>query len=371
MNKIKILFCLETIGWGGVENRRFSLIKSLDLSKYEIKIVCTKAIGLYKSKFESLGIEIFQVGEFKNTFELKKLFYVRTIIKRFKPAIIHGGVFEGNTMAIVSSLFIPGIKVIIEETSDPKNRNFPAHLLLRFYSFFAIKFVAISPSVEDYLINKLKIDSSKVVLINNAVPNPRKVSSIEIKSLKTNLGISDSDFVIGSVGRLRDFHKRFSDIIKAVALIPYNQNIKILIVGDGPDKRNLEELAKNLGMNENMIFVGLQMDTSPYYKLMDIFCLASFMEGFGLVIVEAMYHKLAVIGSKVGGIVDIIDHNKTGFLVDSQNPQQIANQIIRLLENEELRFIMGYNGFQKASMKYAVERYTDEVKALYNGILGY
>lgn len=369
MDKVKILFCLETIGWGGVENRRFSLVQSLDLNKYEIKIVCTKVVGEYKLKFENLGIEIFEVGEFKKAFEIKKLLIVRSIIKKFRPDIIHGGVFEGNTMAILASLFIPKIQVIIEETSDPRNRSSFAHLLLKIYSFFALKFVAISPSVKDYLIRKVKVNSSKVVLINNGVPFPRNVSSFEVKTLKEKLKINDSDFVIGSVGRLRDFHKRYSDIIKAVALIPFNKNIKILIVGDGPDKSNLKELAKNLGLSENLILVGLQMDTSPYFKLMDVFCLASYMEGFGLVLVEAMFHKLAVIGSKVGGIINIIDDHKTGLLVDPQNPQQIADRINELITNEPFRIEMGINGFEKAVIKYSVNRYTDDVKMLYKQVL--
>ena len=369
MEKIKILYCLETIGWGGVESRRFSIAQSLDLNKFEIKIICTKALGVYKTKFNDLGIEIYEVGEFKSAFEFQKLKYVRSIIKKFHPTIIHGGVFEGNTMAVLSSLFIPKMKIIIEETSDPRNRSSKAHFLLKIYSILADKFIAISPSVEDYLINRLKVTVSKVALITNGVPFPRKVDANEVQGLKEELGIKDGDFVIGSVGRLRDFHKRFSDIIKAVSFMSSRVNIKILIVGEGPDKDFLQETADDLGLADNLIMVGLQMDTAPYFQLMDVFCLASYMEGFGLVVVEAMFHKLPVIGTKVGGIVNIIDDKETGFLVDPQNPKGIADLISILKQEEELRVSMGIKGFLKASMYYSVKRYTDEVKQLYNEIL--
>jgi glycosyltransferase involved in cell wall biosynthesis len=369
MPKIKILFCLETIGWGGVESRRLSIVQSLDLNKYEIKIVCTKAIGLFKIKLENLGVEIFEVGEFKSFFEFKKLLLVRKIIKKYQPSIIHGGVFEGNTMAVISSRFIPGNKVILEETSDPKNRSKKAHFLLKLYSIFADKFIAISPSVLKYLINQVKIHPSKVVLITNGVPFPRFVSSSEIHSLRKNLGINDSNFVIGSVGRLLNFHKRFTDIIKAVSLLPENLNVKILIVGEGPDKELIKETAHELGLEHNLILAGLQMDTAPYYQLMDVFCLVSYMEGFGLVFVEAMFNELAVIGSKVGGIVDIIDDNENGFLVNPQDPKEVSIKIDMLMYNDRLRKEMGINGFNKANREFSVERYTNEVKQLYDSIL--
>jgi len=368
MRKIKILFCVETIGWGGVEQRRLNLIRYFGEQHFNIKIVCTQSIGRLSEKFPA-DVEIIEVGPFKHPFHLTKHYQVLQVIRNFKPHIIHGAVFEGNTMACFGGILGRVPITILEETSDPQNRSKKAHWLLQLYTKFADKIIAISPAVAEYLEQIAKVQPQKIRLINNGVEIPRAITATEITALKRQLNISDDDLVIGSVGRLRNFHKLFTDIIEAVALLEDFSSLKVLIVGEGQDRALIEHTAKKLGLEEQLIMAGLQSDTAPYYQLMDIYCIASHMEGFGLVAAEAMFHQLPVIATAVGGLKDIVVDGETGFLVPPHRPDCMAAKLQTLIRRPELRLKMGRKGYQRALENYSVERYVQQVHQLYQDLL--
>lgn len=367
--RIKILYTQETIGSGGVERRRLNLIRNLNKALYEVKIVCTKTEGPLADEMRAAGAEVIEVGVLSKIWDISRYRAVLKVIKAYKPDIIHGAVFEGVLLATVAGSIGRVPIIIAEETSDPQNRSIKANYLLKAITSVADNVVAIAPNVGDYLINTAKIPSSKVRVITNGVDKPREVSLSEIEELKANLKIKKGNFVIGSVGRLYNDHKKFTDILEAVALLQQNHSIKILIVGDGPDKDLIKEKAHKLGLSANLILTGFQPDTSPYYELMDVFCLASQREGFGLVAAEAMYHKLPVIATRVGGLQDVIVNNRTGFLVNANQPDQIAAAVYNMFHNQDLRKFMGSKGKERAEQEYSATRYVKEVEALYEELL--
>ncbi|WP_114750059.1 glycosyltransferase [Pleomorphovibrio marinus] len=368
MQKIRLLHCIETISSGGVEKIRLTFAKGLDFDQFELKIICTKAVGPIKEQLKSLGVEIIEVGTFKSPFEWRKYKKVLEIIRNYQPHIIHGAVFEGMSMATVGGYIGNVPVVILEETSFPSTRSKKALLLQRIYSNFADKVIGIAPSVVQFLKEKVKVSSSKVILINNGVDFPETCSEVEIQSLKKCLGIEKDDLVIGSVGRVHDRVKRFSDILKAIKLLD-NPKTKFLLVGQGPDLSELTELAIHLGFQDQFIPVGFQEKPDPFYELMDVFCLSSAHEGFGLVAAEAMLHKLPVIATQVGGLQDIVVDNETGFLVPPYVPGQIAEKIGILIDNPQLRKFFGEKGCERALKHYTADRYCQVVENLYLQLL--
>lgn len=182
--------------------------------------------------------------------------------------------FEGVTMTAINGLLKKVPVIIIEETSDPKNRSWKGHFLMKLFSQMADRVVGVSQSVtEEYLKEKLGISDKKVVLINNGVALPKDVSADEISELKKQWNIKDDDFVIGSIGRmLDDDHKRFSDLIKAFAKFAEGKNsVKLLLVGDGPVKEVYEKQASDLAIADKVIFTGYQSNVTLFYKMMNIF----------------------------------------------------------------------------------------------------
>ncbi|SMD46052.1 Glycosyltransferase involved in cell wall bisynthesis [Aquiflexum balticum DSM 16537] len=367
--KIRILHCIETISSGGVERRRMFLSEYLDKDKYELKIICTWAGGPIADKLRELGVELIVVGSFKHPFEWQKHRDVLNVIKRFRPHIIHGAIFEGMTMAAIGGSIGHVPIIILEETSEPTTRSKKAIYLQRIFVMLSDKIIGISPAVCDFLIKKVKISEKKVLLINNGVPIPPRGNEKDSKSLKEKYGISEGDFIIGSVGRVFNDVKRFSDILESVKIIN-SPKIKFLLLGKGPDLEMLEDIAKKMGIEKQFISVGYHHDPNPFFNIMDVFCLPSAHEGFGLAAVEAMLHELPVIATKVGGLKNIVLDEVTGFLIPPQRPKLLAEKILDLLHDPLKRKKLGQSGYLRAKENYTSERYCKELEDLYLSELG-
>lgn len=370
MKKIKILRSLVRVGSGGVEQCHLNLARGLDSSRYEQRLICTEAFGGLPEIFSSVGCRIDVIGPLRHIADVAPYRNALKIVKDWKPDIIHGAVFEGVAIAALVGR-LGGVPIIVgEETSDPKNRRWKGHILYRLLAGMTHHMVAVSPMVQDYLLNGIKLPTSKVTLINNGVAEPLPASSEHKLEVRTALGIKNGDLVIGSCGRLEDQHKRFSDLIRAlVHVLRECTNAKLLIVGDGADGAMLRALATQLGVAEQVIFAGYQLDTRPYYEVMDIFALASAHEAFGLVLVEAMYSCLPVVATHVGGIPGVVLEGETGYLVPAHDAPALAHRLVKLGNDSALRHAMGLRGFDRARNEFGSGRYVHEFDNLYQRLV--
>lgn len=165
--KIRILHTHQIIRSGGVEQRKHLLCKSLPKDKYEQKIVCTEAIGTKPIIMSEDGCNIITTGKMKHPLHLSVHRKVQQIIKEFKPHIIHGTVYEGNSMAAINGFLQQVPIVILEETSHPIRRSNRANLLFKLFSSTADAIIGVSPVVTKFLRDDLKISSGKIKLIMN------------------------------------------------------------------------------------------------------------------------------------------------------------------------------------------------------------
>jgi len=367
MDKLRILHCLVRVGSGGVEQRRLTLARELDRHRYEQRLVCTEAFGGLPPLFAAAGCRIHEVGVFHHGI-LDREPYRRTlqVIREFKPHLIHGAVYEGVALATVCGRLANVPIIIGEETIVPVNRNWRGHLLYRILTTMSHVMVAISPSVEIYLRDQIYVPSRKIKRIINGVAESVPPSSIVIQDLRRKLSISENDIVVGSVGRLYDAHKRLGDLLHAVALVRVRcPKLKLLIVGDGPDRQFLEALADSLGIRSQTIFTGYQKDTRQFYAVMDIFALVSRQEGLPLVVPEAMFAGLPVVATNVPGTRDVVHDGITGILVELSDINSIANAIAQFYFDKNLRKIFGLAGRERARTEFSADRYVREVDQLY------
>lgn len=366
--KIRVLHCIETISSGGVEQTRLTLIRGMDKEKFEHKIICTWAGGPIAEALCAEGVELIVVGSFSHPFEVRKHQKVLKVIKSYRPHIIHGAIFEGMAMASIGGMLGKVPVVVLEETSEPSTRSRKAIWLQRVFAKRADKIIGISPAVVSYLTDKAKLPKEKIQLVNNGVAMPKGLDPIDAGKLKADLGIRAGDFVVGSVGRIYNEVKRFSDILEAIK-ISGRSNFKFLLVGDGPDLRKLKEMAQELKLEGNFIAVGYQENPGLYYQIMDVFCVPSAHEGFGLVAAEAMLHHLPVIASNVGGLANVVIDKETGFLIPVNSPSAISQKLAILYSEKGMREKMGKSGYNRAKENYTSERYCLEIENLYLSLL--
>lgn len=364
-SKIRVLHCIETIASGGVEQVRLTLVRGLPKDRFEHKIICTWAGGPIAEALEAEGVEVIPIGGFKHPFQWSKHKQVLKVIQEFKPHIIHGAIFEGMSMAAISGTLARVPVRILEETSEPINRTKKTQFIQRIFTKVTDKIIGISPSVCQFLIERVGINKGKVILINNGVAIPKSDSKYLTKK---ELQITDVDLVLGAIGRVYNEVKRFSDVLDALNILK-DQNIKFILIGDGPDLNSLKDKAKELGLGKQFLALGYQSSPESILPAIDIFLVPSAHEGFGLVAVEAMLASLPVIATRVGGLKDVVIDGETGFLIPPLDPQALAVKIKALIQNPELRKSMGQKGKMRALENYTAERYCAEIEDLYLGLL--
>lgn len=364
-SKIKILHVIQKMHSGGVERRKLILLEHMDQQMFEHKIICSEADSNLKKKFDDLNCEVFEVGYLSSPVDYRVHTKAYQIIRQFQPHIIHGSVFEGNTItALMGSLAKVPIR-ILEETSYPNLRSWRANQLIRLFSTLSHCFIAISPVVATYLDKIAKVNPSKIRMIYNGV-NPPKFSSLhKITQLKENLGIQPDDFVIGSVGRMENDVKGFDRLIPIFAkLLDQKSNLKLLIVGHGQMLNEYKKLTRELNIKDNVIFTGYQSDVNPYYEIMDLYTSLSRSEGFGVSVVEAMSHSLPIIAENIGGLGNIIQDHQNGILV--QVDQQEATKIfLQIIQQPQLREKLRQNAKASYQAMFTSKHYSQQVEKLY------
>lgn len=164
--------------------------------------------------------------------------------------------------------------------------------------------------------------------------------------------------------------KRIDDIVRAFDGVHGKMDSVLVLVGDGPEMNSVRQLVKHLGLQESVIFAGQQTDVRKFYLMSDIFLLMSEKESFGLALLEAMNCGAVPVGTVAGGISEVIQHEKTGYLVDIGDYTGAGAHIIKILQDDTL-----YNHLQARMLEDIRSRFHSDVivsqyESLYNQLIG-
>ncbi len=168
-------------------------------------------------------------------------------------------------------------------------------------------------------------------------------------------------FIIGTISRLEK-EKGIEYLLQAVKLaLPLIPNLSLVIVGDGSLKHNLEWLAKKLEIDHLTQFVGFQKAIAKWYPLFDLFVLPSAIrESFGIVLVEALSFEVPVIASQIGGVGEIVEDTKTGYLVQPRDHKALSEKIIHVYKNYRLAEETARNGRKKSEKLFSLDTMIEE-----------
>jgi len=217
--------------------------------------------------------------------------------------------------------------------------------------------LAISNSTALLAARKTGIVQTKFLVLSYPMPES---PSDEILRTKKSFGFIQEDFVVLFVGHLVK-RKGCADLIRAIAQV-HNTHVKLLIAGYGPERDSLERLVSELGIVEQVVFIGNQ-DPKPLYYLAQVFSMPSYfdkvegdIEGLGIVYLEAQQRGVAVIGTRSGGIPEAMEEGVTGYLVDEHDYKALAEKILYLKNNEEVRNKMGEAGKRFVQKKFGMTK---------------
>ena len=184
--------------------------------------------------------------------------------------------------------------------------------------------------------------------------------------MRNRLNIDDDTFVFGSIGSLIP-RKANHHTLEALAQFSQKHpeaKWKMVLVGEGGERRALAEQARALGIEHNVIFTGFQNTPFDYLATFDAFILASKSEGLPRVVLEAMLLNIPVIGSQVTGTAELIDHDSTGLLFPWSDVSQLAQHLDNIWADADLRARLAAAAYQNVCHTYAIENYVSGVEAV-------
>ncbi|MCK4364174.1 MAG: glycosyltransferase family 4 protein, partial [Candidatus Aminicenantes bacterium] len=222
---------------------------------------------------------------------------------------------------------------------------------------------------KDHILFKIAEEDKFSVIYSGIELNILKESSSEEKqNLKKELGIPENSLIVGTAGRLVPV-KGPEFLVKASKyIISKYPDTYFMFTGDGPLEQDLKRKALEMGISDNIIFLGWRDDLAKIISIYDIFVLPSLNEGMGRVLVEAMALGKSIVASNVGGIPDLVTHGKNGFLVPPKNPKELAKYIQVLLEDKDKREKMGLAG-KEIAYNFTSERMIEKIANLYKKLL--
>jgi glycosyltransferase involved in cell wall biosynthesis len=183
------------------------------------------------------------------------------------------------------------------------------------------------------------------------------------------LGIPADRFTIGWIGRMTSV-KRTDDLLLAFKRLRDNGvEATLCLVGDGPDRGDLERRAHDLGVVRDTLFLGYQEDVAPFYAAFDALVLPSRNEGTPVSAIEALAAGRPVVATRVGGVPDVVRDSEDGFLVDAGATDDLGDRLDQLARDPELRARMGERGRERVLPRYAVDRLVRDVDQLYKSLL--
>ncbi len=366
MKTVKICFVIGTLEVGGAEKQLFLLIKNLDRKKFFPVLIALRD-GRMREDFEKVaGIHV--AGK---RWKLDILFLIKLarILRREKPDILHTFMFTSNLWGRLAGLLcrVP-VMVASERSMDLWKSSL--HLLPdRILARFTRKIVCNSREVERRYQSLLGKNYRRLCVIYNGIDADLYAGIDNRQGLMESFGICPGNPVIITGGRLCS-EKGLKYFLRAAAIVAgIYREARFLVVGDGDEKKNLLDEMKNLGLEKKVVFTGYRRDLPELLKLSDIVVLSSLWEGMPNLLIEGMALRKPVIGTAVGGTVEIVKDGETGYLVPSKNHEMLAGAMLCLLNDEGLRRKMGERGYEFVKNNLSLGKMVRKYEELYGDLI--
>lgn len=369
----KILLYTDTPQTGGAELQMFLLAKFLNKEKFTPILVCSSYPTLDKwcENFEKEGIKVIRLNV-KHKHDPRHYTQLKKIIKKEQIDLLHAHIWNPASCRYAYALGskIPLITTEHDPFPLPTFKNFLKKRSLRRVK----RIIAISQNNKELLATLYPKQAVKITVIPNGIDTTwwqsqlLRITEDDIKTIKKDIfGAKPDTFIITCIAELHE-RKGQKYLLKAVPEIAADfPNTKIVLIGDGPDRANLEKLIKKLKIERHIALLGKKKRIPRLLKSSNIFCLPSRREGFGLVNLEAMMIPLPIVATKVGGIPEVVTDN--GILVEPENSDALAEALKKLISNQDLRKKLADAGYNRVLKHFDAKKMAEKYETVYTEIL--
>jgi glycosyltransferase involved in cell wall biosynthesis len=299
-----------------------------------------------------------------NPFNPKVILELISILKRDKIDILCTHGYKSDVIGRIASWILRIPQIVFSRGWTAENKKIKLFEQLdKWFIRFADHIVAVSEGQKEKVL-KLKLIPDKVSVVYNGI-NLDNIKIESKKSMRAELGINENSCLVVSAGRLSP-EKNFGGLIEAAKIVTKkNKNIIFVVFGEGFLRKELEQKVLDSGLKNKFLLPGFRKDFFSLLSDIDIFVLVSYTEGLPNVLLEAYSFKKPVVASKVGGIPEVVIDGETGFLVSVEDTDGLAEYILKLTQDPDLRKKMGNKGCKNIKENFNFDIQTKKLKELY------
>ena len=361
---MKVLFCINKLGSGsgigGAERLVVDDINEMLKRGISVRLLTFKNESKFSLSSESkLDKKYWSTIHFSTPFNIFAWVKTYQYIKEEKPDVVFSHLwFSNGIIRIICK--IAGVRNVIsfEHNVYDAVKTEKMYVVDRFLNRWCKKIVAVSNAVKNSLIEH-GIDENRIIVIHNGIdiykynkkPNPK---------IKEDLSIPQDAFIFLTIGRLIP-QKGIDVLLKAFAKIQNNPHL--IIVGSGIEEENLKKLAKELGVESRVSFLGIRHDIPDVLATSNCFILSSRYEGLGIVVLEAMAASKPIIISDFEAGKDMIDNNVSGLIIKRENVEELSSAMMKLMSDVSLRENLSKKAFEKVQ-EFSIENHVNKILSL-------
>ncbi len=329
VEKIVIAHVLYRLDIGGLESVIMNLVNLLPPERFEHAVISLTICTDFQHRFHHPAVTFHSLHKQEGK---DWMVWVRLwrLLRRLRPDLLHTCNLAAMEAVIPAWLAGVGFACHAEhgrDSYDPDGTKFKYLLLRRLLTPFVDRFIPVSRDLEGWLRDKVKVPEAKINCIINGVSLPEQSRLAGRVDLPKGDFAPSSAFVIGTVGRMWPI-KDHLNLVHGFARLCQQEPewlLRLVIVGDGPQRPEVERLIEQLGLSGRVWITGWREDVTELMLGFDLFVLSSQAEGTPLTILEAMAAGLPVVSTRVGGVADLVVHQQTGYLVPAGDAEELAS----------------------------------------------
>jgi glycosyltransferase involved in cell wall biosynthesis len=363
---INVLLLIPTLDRSGAEKQFTLLAAGLPRDEFAVEAVALTRGGPYEQALADAGVPVTILHK-KYKFDVRALTRLARLIGERKPDILHTWLFAANSYGRLVAGKRPRPKIVVSERCVDSWKSGWQLWLDKKQIGRTARLVGNSNSVADFY-KSVGYPDEKVAVIPNGIALSDPPATERAQAL-AEFNIPADARVIGSVGRLAK-QKRTHDLVWGFQLLrQIHENAYMLIVGDGPERRRLEELARHFGCDHLVRFVGHRDDALTLFHLFDVFWLGSDFEGMSNSIMEAMSAGVPVVASDIPPNRELVSDGVTGNIVAVGDSVGFAQLTDRILADREKARAMGDAARERIRTEFSIQKMIDSYAQVYRDVL--
>lgn len=373
MRRIALLFILTSPVRAGAEEVVLSLLSRLDRREFRLGLACPRPLfDAMASELQALDVETFQAAadSWLKPNEIEKL---ASCIRLFRPDIVNPHLFRSTLVAAPLAKWL-GVPRVVEtyHGREAWRRGVikGSFIVDRVVSHWVDRVIAVSEAAANFLVQTKKISPGKVVVVPNGCDLSIFQPGMYKDEARREFNLDPHAPVIGVVGRLEPQKGHRFLIESFPQVVSRFPNVRLLLVGDGSLRHEIEEQAGSLGIRSNIVFTGFRTDVPRLLDAMDIVVLPSLYEGMPLAAIEAAAMAKPIIATRVDGTAEVVQDTATGCLIPPENPVALRQAILRLLHNSVEATKMGAAGRHHVLQRFDLRVQVEATAKIYREVIG-